>query len=259
MANYFTDNEDIVLNFETLDLAKVADIMGDDYGFAKEYDYAPENAEDAIDNYKRILTMLGELSAEFIAENAEDVDREGNILQEDGKVQYSDGILKDLDMLGKADVMGFTLPYRFGGLNCPNLVYAMAIEIVSRADASLMNIFGLQGIAETINAYASEEIKQKYLPLFAAGKVTGAMVLTEPDAGSDLQAVKTRAYQDENGDWYINGVKRFITNGCGEILFHVRRFPELLPNSCSILLSCSTFFIIHTHQLKTVMQYVFNL
>ena len=80
--------------------------------------------------------------------------------------------------------MGFTLPYRFGGLNCPNLVYTMANEIVSRADASLMNIFGLQGIAETINAFASEEIKQKYLPLFAAGKVTGAMVLTEPDAGS---------------------------------------------------------------------------
>ncbi len=226
MANFFTDNEDIVFNFNTLDLKRVADIMEDGYKFSAEYDYAPENADDAIDNYRRILTMLGELSAEFIEPNAEDVDREGSHLQEDGKVKYADGIAKDLDMLAKAQVMGFTLPYRFGGLNCPNLIYSMAIEIVSRADASLMNIFGLQGIAETINAYADEEIKQQYLPQFAAGKVTGAMVLTEPDAGSDLQAVKTRAYQDENGNWYINGVKRFITNGCGEVLLVLARSEE---------------------------------
>jgi len=119
--------------------------------------------------------------------------------------------------------MGFTLPHRFGGLNFPNLVYSMAIEIVSRADAALMNIFGLQGIAETINAFASEEIKQKYLPKFSAGKVTGAMVLTEPDAGSDLQAVKLRAFQDDNGDWFLHGVKRFITNGCGEVLLVLAR------------------------------------
>ncbi len=226
MANFFTDNEDIVFNFNTLNLKQVADIMEDGYRYASEYDYAPENADDAVDNYRRILTMLGELSAEFIEPNAEDVDREGSHLQEDGKVKYADGIARDIDMLAKAQVMGFTLPYRFGGLNCPNLIYSMAIEIVSRADASLMNIFGLQGIAETINAYADEEIKKQYLPQFAEGKVTGAMVLTEPDAGSDLQAVKTRAYQDENGNWYINGVKRFITNGCGEVLLVLARSEE---------------------------------
>ncbi|MHC4575179.1 MAG: acyl-CoA dehydrogenase family protein [Planctomycetota bacterium] len=119
--------------------------------------------------------------------------------------------------------MGFTLPYRFGGLNFPETVYSMAIEIVSRADAALMNIFGLQGIAETINAFGSEEIKQKYLPDFAAGKVTGAMVLTEPDAGSDLQAIKLRAFEDDKGNWYLHGVKRFITNGCGEVLLVLAR------------------------------------
>ncbi len=226
MANFFTDNQDIVFNFNTLDLKRLADIMEDGYRFSKEYDYAPEDAEDAVDNYRRILTMIGELSAEFIEANAEDADREGSHLQPDGHVKYADGIAKDLDMLAKAQVMGFTLPYRFGGLNCPNLIYSMAIEIVSRADASLMNIFGLQGIAETVNAYADEEIKQQYLPQFADGKVTGAMVLTEPDAGSDLQAVKTRAYQDENGNWYINGVKRFITNGCGEVLLVLARSEE---------------------------------
>jgi len=226
MPNFFTENEDIVFNFKTMDLATLAGFMEDGYKYAREFDYAPENADDAIDNYWRILDMLGELSGEFIAEQAEDVDREGNHLLEDGSVKYAEGIRKDLDMLAKGQVMGFTLPYRFGGLNCPNLIYTMANEIVSRADASLMNIFGLQGIAETINAYASEELKQAYLPAFAEGKTTGAMVLTEPDAGSDLQAVKTIGYQDQNGNWYLRGVKRFITNGCGDVLLVLARSEQ---------------------------------
>ena len=119
--------------------------------------------------------------------------------------------------------MGFTLPRRFGGLNMPTTVYSMAIEMVSRADASLMNIFGLQGIAETINAFASEELKQQYLPDLASGKHTGAMALTEPDAGSDLQRVRLRAHEALDGTWRLNGVKRFITNGCGEILLVLAR------------------------------------
>ena len=124
--------------------------------------------------------------------------------------------------------MGFTLPRKYGGLNCPNVIYTMATEIVSRADCSLMNMFGLQGIAETINAFANDEIKDHILPSFCAGDVTGAMVLTEPDAGSDLQAVRLRAYQDESGHWRLTGVKRFITNGCGEVLLVLARSePEL--------------------------------
>ena len=64
-----------------------------------------------------------------------------------------------------------------------------------------MNLFGLQGIGETVNAFASDEIKDEVLPRFALGEVTGAMVLTEPDAGSDLQAVRLRAHQDDEGNW----------------------------------------------------------
>ena len=124
--------------------------------------------------------------------------------------------------------MGFTLPRKYGGLNCPSLVYTMATEMISRADTSLMNLFGLQGIAETIYAFANDQIKDEVLPRFARGEVTGAMVLTEPDAGSDLQAVRLRAFQDEQGNWYLNGVKRFITNGCGEILLVLARSePEI--------------------------------
>jgi len=223
MANFYTDNDDIRFLFRHIDLAPVVEFMEEGFKFAKEFDCAPADSAEAIVNYEMVLETLGQLSAEFIAPRAEDTDRTGNTLNEDGSVTYAPGIAESLDKLRKADVMGFTLPHRFGGLNFPNVIYSMAIEIVSRADASLMNIFGLQGIAETINAFASEEIKQQYLHDFAAGRVTGAMALTEPEAGSDLQAVKLKAFADNNGDWFLHGVKRFITNGCGEVLLVMAR------------------------------------
>ncbi|MGD0077374.1 MAG: acyl-CoA dehydrogenase family protein [Sedimentisphaerales bacterium] len=223
MSNFYTDNDDIRFLFKHINLGALAELAEENFKFARDFDYAPADADEAIRNYALVLDSIGRLSAEFIAPRAESVDREGNTLNPDGTVTYAKGIAESLEKLAKAEVMGFTLPHRFGGLNFPNLVYSMAIEIVSRADASLMNIFGLQGIGETINAFASEEIKQKYLHDFAAGKVTGAMVLTEPDAGSDLQAVKLRAYQDNSGNWFLHGVKRFITNGCGEVLLVLAR------------------------------------
>ncbi len=223
MANFYRDNNDIQFLFRHTELGKTAEICEEDFKFASEFDYAPANAEEAIQNYDMVLDSLGQLCAEFIAPRAEDVDRQGNILNEDGSVTRAEGIKEAIEKLGQAEVMGFTLPHRFGGLNFPNLVYSMAIEILSRADAALMNIFGLQGIAETINAFASEEIKQKYLPDFSVGRVTGAMVLTEPDAGSDLQSVKLRAFEDDSGNWFLHGVKRFITNGCGDVLLVLAR------------------------------------
>jgi alkylation response protein AidB-like acyl-CoA dehydrogenase len=223
MANFYRDNSDIQFLFRHIDLAASAEICEEGFRFAGEFDCAPAGAEEAIQNYEMVLDSLGQLCAEFIAPRAEDVDREGNMLNADGTVTRAKGIAESLEKLGQAEVMGFTLPHRFGGLNFPNIVYSMAIEILSRADAALMNIFGLQGIAETINAFASEDIKQKYLHAFSAGKVTGAMVLTEPDAGSDLQSVKLRAFQDAAGRWFLHGVKRFITNGCGQVLLVLAR------------------------------------
>ena len=228
MANFFTDNDDIQFLFEHMDIGRLARVMEEDFRFADEFDFAPENAPDAIDSYRRILTSLGELCGDVIAPSAEQTDEVGNTLNEDGSVTRPEGIENAIRRLGQADLMGFTLPYRFGGLNCPSLVYTMSIDVLSRADAALMNIYGLQGIAETINAFADDEIKQEYLPRIASGEWTGAMVLTEPDAGSDLQAVKTSAYQDGEGNWFVRGVKRFITNGCGDVLLVLARSePEI--------------------------------
>jgi len=230
VANFFLDNEDIQFLFDYMDLAELARLQEDRFAdtAGRQCDYAPQDEADTIDNYRRILEIVGQISGEMIAPNAEQIDREGNTLNEDGTVTLHPLVQQNLDRLVQADMTGFTLPYKYGGLNCPNLIYTVATEIVSRADTSLMNLFGLQGIAETVYAFANEEIKDEVLPRFARGEVTGAMVLTEPDAGSDLQAVRLRADQDEEGNWYLNGVKRFITNGCGEILLTLARSePEI--------------------------------
>jgi hypothetical protein len=251
MANFYTDNEDIQFLVKHLDFGPLAEFAEEQFKFAKDFEHAPSNVEEALNNYDMVLDSIGELSGDFIAPRAEGVDRQGNTLNDDGSVSYADGIAEALDKLGKAEVMGFTLPHRFGGLNFPNMIYLIATEIVSRADASLMNIFGLQGIAETINAFASEEIKQRYLRDFSIGKVTGAMVLTEPDAGSDLQAVALRAFQDDDGNWFLHGVKRFITNGCGEVLLVLARSePDRSGGLGLSLFVCDRGSTVHIRRLE---------
>ena len=162
MANFYKDNEDIQFLLKHMGLEDIAELVEEGYKFADEFENAPKNAGEAITNYEMVLDSLGELAGDYIAPRGEHIDRQGSRHNQDGTVSYADGIAESLDALAKAEVMGFTLPHRFGGLNFPESVYSSAIEIISRADASLMNIFGLQGIAETINAFASEEIKQKY-------------------------------------------------------------------------------------------------
>ncbi len=223
MGNFYTDNQDIADTLDLLDLSEVATLFEEDFRFAKEYDFAPKSAEEAIDNYKRAISLCGDIMANRIAPLAEETDRVGNTLNEDGSVTRAPGMKLAIDLFGQTGLMGVTIPYYLGGLNMPGTVLTACNDIVSRGDASLMNLFGLQGIAETINQFADEEIKKEYVPRLVSGEWTGAMVLTEPDAGSDLQSVKTTAYQDANGNWFVNGVKRFITNGCGEVLLVLAR------------------------------------
>lgn len=222
MANFFSDNPDLVFQFERLALQEVVEIAEHGYQEAKQYNYAPADYQDAIDNYRKVLEIVGDIAGNFIAPRAPGVDEEGSHF-EDGKVRYAKGTQESLEQLTKAELMGFTLPRRYGGLNFPTTLYIMAIEMVSRAEASLMNLFGLQDIAETINKYGDEAQRQEFLPQFASGAATGAMALTEPDAGSDLQSVNMQAYQDESGQWRLKGVKRFITNGNGDILLVLAR------------------------------------
>ncbi len=222
MPNYFTENNDLLFHFNQLDLKEVLEISEENYTQSNKFDYAPSNYEEAVENFRKVLEIVGDIAGNYIEARAADVDAEGAHF-ENGKVTYAKGTRENLNRLAQADLLGMVLPREYGGLNFPFSIYVMAIEIISRADASLMNIFGLQDIGDTINKFATEEQKAEYLPGFSTGEFTGAMALTEPDAGSDLQACKLHAYQDEKGQWRLRGVKRFITNGNGDVLLVLAR------------------------------------
>ena len=222
MANFFLDNPDLQFHFKRMNLQEIVGIAEDDYAQSKTYRDAPVNYDDAMENYRKVLEVVGDLAANRIAPRAADVDHDGATWH-DGKVTYASGTRKNLDELSQADLMGMILPRKYGGLNFPFTMYMMATEMISRADASLMNIFGLQDIGDTIRKFGNEAQREEFLPGFCTGEYTGAMALTEPDAGSDLQAVKLQAYQNAEGKWFLKGMKRFITNGNGDVLVVLAR------------------------------------
>jgi hypothetical protein len=224
MANFFTDNSDLKHHLHHPMMEKIVELKERNYADAATYDYAPHNFEDAMDSYEKVLEIVGDVCANTIAENAENVDHQGPHV-ENGRVIYADGTKANLDACRKAGLMGMAMPRRLGGLNFPITPYIMAADIVSRADTGFENLWGLQDCAETIYEFASEEQKARYIPRVCEGE-TMSMDLTEPDAGSDLQSVMLKATQKEDGSWVLNGVKRFITNGDADIHLVLARSEE---------------------------------
>ena len=226
MDNFFNDTSDFKFHLRHPIVQKIVSLKERNFEESDKYDYAPLNHEDAIDTYEKILEIVGEICSETIAENAEGVDLEGPHLV-NNEVIYAKGTNADYKALYDAGLIGMALPRKYGGLNFPLLPYVMAAEMVARADAGFANIWGLQDCAETINEFGSEEQKEKFLPRFTRDGATAAMVLTEPDAGSDLQSVKLKATFDEKENiWKLNGVKRFITNGDADISLVLARSEE---------------------------------
>lgn len=226
MPNFFTDNKDLVFTLNNLDLEEVVRLRENNYEQSKVFDHAPENLKDAFDSYKRVLEVVGDVTGERIEPRARTIDEEGPHFA-DHKVTYHPLTIKNLEDLRKADVNGVMLPRQYGGLNFPVTIYTMMTEMVSRADASLQNLFGLQDIAETIYEFGTEDQKKRFLPRFACGEADGSMDLTEPDSGSDLQSVRLKATLDEKtGKWYLDGMKRFITNGCAKVHLVLARSEE---------------------------------
>lgn len=225
MANFFSDNKDLQFHLGHPMMRKIVELK--ERGFAEKdlYDYAPQNFEDAMDSYRKVLEIAGEVCGDVIAPNAEGVDHEGPKVVND-HVVYAEGTSRNLEAITAAGLGGLTLPRKYDGLNFPLVCFVMANEMVARADAGFENIWGLQDCAETLNEFASEEIKQQFLPWVSAG-ATCAMDLTEPDAGSDLGAVMLKAtWSEEKQTWLLNGVKRFITNGDGEVNLVLARTEE---------------------------------
>ena len=225
MANFFLDNENLNFHLTHPLMRRIVQMRENDYADAQTYDTAPVDFEDAIDTYKQVLDIIGEICGEVIAPNAESVDLEGTKIV-NNEVVYAKGTQQNHKTLVNAGVYGISLPRKYNGLNFSMVPYVMAAELISRADGSFANIWGLQDCAETIYEFASEELKDKYLPLINQG-CTCSMDLTEPDAGSDLQAVQLKASFDQQANcWRLNGVKRFITNGDADIKLVLARSEE---------------------------------
>lgn len=223
--NYYNNNPALKFQLSHPLMQKIVALKEQNFSEKDTYDYAPRDFEDAIDNYERVLEIIGEICHDIIAPNAESVDQEGPQVI-NNRVQYARGTQENHEALVQAGLYGISLPRKYGGLNFPIIPYVMAGEMVSRADAGFANIWGLQDCAETINEFADEDIKAEFLPRVCQGE-TCSMDLTEPDAGSDLQAVRLKATYDEREDiWYLNGVKRFITNGDAHIKLVLARSEE---------------------------------
>ena len=224
MANYYTDHPEIEFHLNHPLMKRVVDLKERNYAEKDQFEDAPVNYEDAIENYKRLLDITGDVAANIIEPNSEDVDLEGPHL-ENGRMIYASKTFENLDATRKAGLWGLSMPRRYGGLNLPNAIFSMASEVIAAADAGFQNIWSLQSCIDTLYEFGSEEQRQKYIPRICAGE-TMSMDLTEPDAGSDLQRVMLKATQDEDGTWRLNGVKRFITNGDSDIHLVLARSEE---------------------------------
>ena len=225
MANYYSDHPEIGFYLDHPLMKRIVELKERNFEDASTYDYAPVDLGDAIENYKQILDITGDVAANIIAPNSESVDLEGPHL-ENGRMIYASKTFENLDATRKAGLWGVSMPRRYGGLNLPNAVFSMLSEVVSAADAGFQNIWSLQSCIDTLYEFGSEEQRQKYIPRVCAGEGM-SMDLTEPDAGSDLQRVMLKATFDEKENcWRLNGVKRFITNGDSDIHLVLARSEE---------------------------------
>ena len=225
MANYYTDHPELEFHLHHPLMKRIVELVERNYADKDTYADAPVDYEDAIENYKRILDITGDVAANVIEPNSEDVDIEGPHL-ENGRMIYASKTFENLDVTRKAGLYGVSMPRRYGGLNLPNTTFSMLSEVISAADASFQNVWSLQSCIDTLYEFGTEEQRQKYIPRVCAGE-TMSMDLTEPDAGSDLQRVMLKAtYSEKDGCWYLNGVKRFITNGDSNIHLVLARSEE---------------------------------
>ena len=223
--NYYTDNPVLRHYLNHPLFRRIVEMRERNFAEAEKYDYAPVDFEEAVAGYEQVLTLVGELCAEVVAPNAATVDTTGPTLKE-GRVEYAPASEENMQMFRKAGLMGISIPRQYGGLNFPTTIFTMLEDLVARADAGFGNLWGLQECAETINSFGTEEQRERYLPRIASGE-TMSMDLTEPDAGSDLQSVRLKAtYNEAEGRWYLNGVKRFITNGDADIHLVLARSEE---------------------------------
>lgn len=225
MPNYYKDHPEIGFHLNHPLMKRIVELKERNFADKDKYDDAPVNYEDAIENYKHILDITGDIAANIIEPNAEAVDQEGPHLI-DNRMHYASKTYENLEATRKAGLWGVSMPRQYGGLNLPNVVFSMLSEMISSADAGFQNIWSLQSCIDTLYEFGTDEQRAKYIPRISNGE-TMSMDLTEPDAGSDLQRVMLKATFDEKENcWRLNGVKRFITNGDSDLHLVLARSEE---------------------------------
>ena len=223
--SYYEETPDLLLYVDHLiDWKTIIPLREMDFADAKKYaetknpllEMAPSNTEETLDIYKEVFKQYGEICFKEIFPLSKEWDRDG-LKFEKGKVTPPASFSKIINLLAESGILVTAVSREYGGLGMSLVAQSMALEMISRADASLALTMGCVNLGEIIERFASEEIKKEYLPLITSGKLGSAMALTEPNFGSDLPSVMTKA-EPVNGsatDFTITGTKRFITHGCG--------------------------------------------
>jgi alkylation response protein AidB-like acyl-CoA dehydrogenase len=223
VASYYTDNPDLKRRIGAVAWDEILPAL--EGGFDGGNELAPSSLEEAREQIDMVLDLVGKISADEIAQHAAEVDRVGARLI-DGDVVYSEPTRKAFDLLAESGLMGLMLPREFGGMNFPATAYTAVVEMIARADAALMTVYALQGCGDTIHRFGTRAMHEQYLPGLCTGEATAAMALTEPDAGSALDTVTTRAEEQPDGTWRVSGSKCFITNGGADVLLVLARTEE---------------------------------
>jgi len=211
--NLFCDNEDLQFHFKEAIRWRAFVPLWEE-GFASKE--GPRDLAEALDIYRGGLTEVGRFAADEIAPVARQIDEEGVVFK-DGKVVLPSALSRNIEGLRKLGVMAVSLPRDVGGLNFPFTVGAALLEILSRACTNTMLLYAFyQGPAALVFRFGTAEQVNRWVRPLADGEISGAVAMTEPEAGSDLGNVQTMAAPTPTG-WSLRGRKQFITNGCGDM------------------------------------------
>ncbi len=262
MANFFKDNDDLQYYFDKgIDWDPVVRITEHDFANADGEGFS--TTEEAVDFYRDIVEMFGQFTAEEIKPYEKEIDEQGIALI-DGEVVFPQRLTEIFEKINALDLHGLPLPRELGGMNAPMLVYFINSEMMARADVSAMAHHGFHaGMAMAALVFSALEgstdiepttgrIKatrwEKVIKEIAAGKAWGCMDITEPDAGSDMAALRAVGEQDADGNWYVSGEKIFITSGHGKYHFVIARTEEADPNDEMSGLNGLSMFLVQTYE-----------
>ncbi|MBW2210673.1 MAG: acyl-CoA dehydrogenase family protein [Deltaproteobacteria bacterium] len=262
MANFFKDNDDLQYYFDKgIDWESLVQITEHDFADADGDGFS--STEEAVDFYRDIIEMFGQFVAEEIKPYEKEIDEKGVDLI-DGEVVFPERLTQIFDKIKELDLHGLPIPRELGGMNAPMMVYFINSEIMSRADVSVMAHHGFHaGIAMAALVLSalegSTEIDpktgriietrwKKAIEEIAAGEAWGCMDITEPDAGSDMAALRTVGEQDADGNWYVTGEKIFITAGHGKYHFVIARTEDADPDDPIGGLNGLSMFLVPTYE-----------